>query len=713
MKDVAMNARVDVFFEPRSVAVVGASPRPDNMGRTILENLLAGFRGKVYVVNPRYAEVLGLPSYKSLRAVPDEVDLAVLAVSSRMTPEIMEDAGLKGVKGVVVFSGGFAETGTEEGRRLQDELVSKARKYGVRLLGPNCIGVYNSAVGLDTFFLPRSKMRRPSPGPIALVSQSGALLATLMDWAASKGVGVSKAINFGNKADVDEVESIEYLGRSDDVKVILLYLEGATRGRELVDVIRGTVGRGKHVVVIKGGRFQTTARATLSHTASVAGSYDVFKEAMREAGAILLEDLEAAFDAAKVLSTQPAPAGRRVAVITNSGGHGVVAADTLTAAGLEVPETTQDLMKELAVAFPERVSLRNPFDLTGDARPDQYRLVIDSVLGHGFADSLLVIALVQPPTMDPGEVVKVISEARAKRPDIPLVVVTIGADAGVQVARALEEQGIPVFELPDRAARALASLHMGRPRWPEAVDRSALGITDEAVQGVKDIIRKALKEGRSKLLEDEALRVLRLYGVPVADFCVARSEGEASGCASTIGGPVVMKVISPDIVHKADVGGVLVGVSPDQAADAFKRLIDNVRSRAPTARVEGVLVQRQASGVEVMVGGLRDPAFGPIVTFGLGGALVELIRDVSMRLAPVGPGEATEMVRETRAFALLSGYRGGAGANIAKVAEAVVRVSFLLADHNEIKELDINPILANQETATAVDARVLIGRGGG
>ncbi len=708
-----MYTGVDVFFEPKSVAVVGASPRPDNMGRAILENLLAGFKGRVYVVNPKYTDVLGVRSFPSLRSIPDDVDLAVVAVSSRLSLDVVEDAGQKGVKGVIIFSGGFAETGTEEGRRLQEEVARTARRYGVRLLGPNCIGVYNHSVGLDTFFLPRSKMRRPPPGPLALVSQSGALLATLMDWAASKGIGIGKAINFGNKADVDEVESLEYLGRSPDVKVVILYIEGVTRGRDLVDVIRRVVLSARSVVVVKGGRFQATARATLSHTASVAGSYEVFRESMREAGAILVEDIETAFDAAKVLATQPRPKGNRVGIITNSGGHGVIAADTLTALGLEVPESPPTLVKRLSPLFPERVSLRNPIDLTGDARPEQYDIVAESMLQEGFIDSLLMIALVQPPTMDPTDVIRVVSGLRERHQGVPVVVVTVGADAGVAVARSLEERGVPVFELPDRAARAIASLTFSVPRRPERVVEDDLGIDKESVEGVRAIIRRALKEGRRKLLEHEALEVLRLYGVPVADFCFVSREDEAEACAAAIGGKLVMKVVSPDIVHKADVGGVLVGVAPGESRAAFRRLVSNVRSRAPSARVEGVLIQRQEVGVEVMVGGLKDPAFGPVVAFGAGGLLVEVMRDVSMRLAPVGPEEAMKMIRETRAHALLEGYRGTEGANVAAVADAITRVSFLLADHSEIKELDINPILANQKAAIAVDARVLLDVGGG
>jgi len=415
-----------------------------------------------------------------------------------------------------------------------------------------------------------------------------------------------------------------------------------------------------------------------------------------------------------VLVSQPLPRGPRVGIITNSGGHGVIAADAATAEGLEVPETPAAIASSLRQVFPDRVSLRNPIDLTGDARPEQYKLVAQALVKGGLVDSLLLISLVQPPTMDVDETLRTIELIRDDSEGVPLVVVTIGAEAGARLARALEELGIPTFELPDRAARALASLfHFRRAKDIIKSRGPALTASKEAFVRAQEIIQRALSEGRGKLLEDEALELLRAYGVKVADFCVARSEEEASACAERVGPRLAMKVISPDISHKSDVGGVLVGVTPETAASSYRAIINNVKSRAPGARIEGILVQRLESGYEVMVGGLNDMAFGPVMTFGAGGLLAELLRDVAMRLSPLSHEEALEMIKATKVYRLLKGFRGEVPANIDAIADIIVKVSLLLNDHNEIKELDINPILANQETATAVDARVIVKRGGG
>lgn len=708
-------ADAKVFFEPKSIAVVGASPRADNMGRVMLSNLKLKYKGKLYVVNPKYDNVEGIKSYRSLSEIDDDVDLVVVAVNATLTPSVLEDAGKKGVKGAIIFSGGFAETGTEEGIKLQEEVVSIAKKYSVRILGPNCIGVYNSANGVDTFFLPEERMRRPRPGPIAIISQSGALLATLMDWAAANNVGISKAINFGNKVDIDEIDSLNYLASSPDVKVILMYLEGVTKGRELVDTIRKvTYDSKKPVLVLKGGRTAEGSRATLSHTASIAGSYDVFKEAMSEANAIVVEDLQEMFDAARVLSSGALPRGPRVAVITNSGGHGVIATDNLVSRGLQVPQPSQATVERLKALFPYRVSLRNPFDLTGDARPEHVELVAETLLSNNDADALLLVTLVQPPTMDLDKTFNVIINIRKRHPDLPLAVVTIGASYGEKLANMLETAGIPTFEFPDRAARALSDLWKCR-LCVEAERASDImpNVDGHAAKLVDGIIARAIKEGRSKLLEDEAMEVLRAYGIPVADYCTATTENDVKLCAQRLGFPLVMKILSPDIVHKSDVGGVVLNInSVDEAASAYRSMLSNVKLHAPHADIRGVLLQKMIrDGYEVMIGGMRDPQFGPIVTFGSGGLLVELVSDVTMRLAPVGLREALRMISATRTYTLLKGYRGMQRANLESIAEIISRLSILLYDHLTIKEVDINPVLARIEQATAVDARIIVGGG--
>ncbi len=707
-------AGADVFFEPKSIAVVGASPRPDNLGKVILDNLLLKYRGRLYAINPKYSSVSGVASYPSLKDVPDFVDLVVIAVNASKTPEVLEDAAAKGVRGAIIFSGGFAETGTEEGIRLQNEVASIAKNHGIRVLGPNCIGVYNSSNGVDTFFLPYGRMRRPKSGPIAVISQSGALLATLMDWAAANGIGISKAINFGNKVDIDEIDSLNYLATASDVKVIVMYLEGATRGRELVNTVKTVTDKyGKPVLVLKGGRTAQGSRATLSHTASIAGSYSVFQSALSDAGALIFDSLEDMFDAAKVLSLEPLPQGPRVAIITNSGGHGVIATDTLSLRGLEVGRASDEIVSSLKGLFPYRVSLNNPFDLTGDARPDQMRVVAETVINNGAADALLMISLVQPPTMDPDATFDMILSLRNKYPQIPLVAVTIGAEPGEKLKERLEDAGVPVFQLPDRAAKALSYLWSFRDTLTEI--RKSAGrvpsVSPEERSRVDEIISIAIKEGRSKLLENEALEVLRAYGIDVADYCVATTESEAVECMAKLRPPVAAKIISPDIIHKSDVGGVRLNLTSSQeVVNAFRSIVESVRKNAPSAEVRGVLLQSMVSdGYEVIVGGRRDDEFGPVVTFGAGGLLVELLSDVSISLAPIDPEKAKLLIARTRVSRLLRGYRGLPGANIDSLAEVISRVSVLLSEHQRIKEVDINPVLARLERATAIDARIIVG----
>ena len=706
-------AGVDIFFEPKTVAVVGASPRPDNMGRAILENLIRGFKGRVFVVNPKYDQVLGLRSYRSVKDVGEAIDVAVIATSAELVPQVVEESGEAGVKGLIIFSGGFAETGTEEGRRLQEEVVSISRKYGIRVVGPNCIGVYNYSNGFDTFFLPRERMRRPRPGPVAIVSQSGALLATMMDWAASANIGVSKAINFGNKVDVDEVEALDYLLPQADVRAVVLYVEGVTRGRELREAVRRAVSElDKPIIVIKGGRTSAGSRATLSHTASMAGNYEIFVSAMESSGAIVVDDVELALRAADAMANLPHGPSRRTAVITNSGGHGVLATDALVSAGVEVPEPSERLASTLREAFPARVSVRNPFDLTGSSTPQDYERLLGEVARSGEYDSYVIVALVQPPTMDANDVVKVISSFRDSVRGSPLVVVTMGSGLGELVAKALEERGIPTFPLPDKAAQVIAIMH----RYYEA--RAKLmamepysrppGVDYEAAA---EMLRERAEPGTKVLPLRDSLRLLELYGIPVARYCAAYTEEEAVRCFREVGPEVVLKLDSPEVTHKSDVGGVILGVKDEAgAARAYEKLRAVAAARG--LRSYAVVVQEAVrADVELIVGGLRDPAFGPIVTFGAGGLLAELMRDFSARPAPVSRSEALEMIRSTRVFRLLRGYRNIEPVDLDKLADVVVRASALLADHPEIKELDINPILAHSDLAIAVDARVVLSGG--
>ncbi len=695
---------LEAVFYPETVALVGASGRPGSFSHEMLRNLARSFRGRVYAVNPKYKEILGVPSYPSILDIPDTIDLAVVALRAERVPAALEEAGRKGVKAAVVVAGGFAEVGVE-GARLQEEIVSIARRHGFRLVGPNCIGVYNAVNGLDTFFLPPEKMRRPPKGYIAVVSQSGAFLTTMMDWLAQEGIGIVKALNIGNKADVDEADAIAYYTSLETVNTIMVYSEGVQpgRGRVLVNAVEAARDAGKRIVFLKGGKTGQGARAAKSHTAALAGDYDVFREALKEAGAVVAETPQDFIDSAKALSLMRLePRGRRVGVVTNAGGPGVLATDELARRGLEVPELSEAVRSRLRPRFPPIVALGNPIDLTGEAKDEDYRVVLEELAASGEVDSLLVLALVQPATMTI-RVADIIADTAWSR-KIPIVAVTIGAEYGETVKEYLESRGVPTYFMPDRAAAALQALtDSARSRCPRPP-------VAEPPRRAVEIVEAAIAEGRRKLHEHEALELVALYGVPVPGFCLARDPGEAEECYERLRKPLVAKVVSPDILHKSDVGGVVLGIETrDQAIEAFQNIVDTVGSRAPGARIIGVIFQEMApKGVEVIVGGRRDPSFGPIALLGLGGTLVEVLKDYKLALAPVSTCRAREMVEGLRGRKLLEGYRGRPAADKNAIVEGLASISQLVASLPQVEEAEVNPLMVYEKGAVAVDARVIL-----
>ena len=699
-----MGGGLDPFFYPDTVAVVGASGKPGSFSHELLRNLARSFRGRVYAVNPKYTSIAGVPSYPNIKDVPGPVDLAVIALPAPKVPAAVEEAGEAGVPAVIVVAGGFAEVGGE-GERLQEELLRAARRHGVRVVGPNCIGVYNAVNGLDTFFLPREKMRRPPKGYIGVVSQSGAFLTTLMDWLAAEGVGIVKAINIGNKVDVDEAEVIEYYTGREEINTIMVYIEGVSpgRGRALVEAIRRAREAGKRVVVLKGGKTRLGARAARSHTAALAGEYEVFHAAMWEAGAHEASGPTDFVDAAKALTLQGrlGKGGRRVLVVTNAGGPGVLASDELARLGLDMPPTPRDVVEYLRERLPPIVALGNPIDLTGDAKDDDFELVLSRLAGREEYDALLVIAPVQPATMT-ARVAEIIAgwAWRAKK---PTVAVTIGAEYGETVKAYMDSLGVPAYPLPDRAARALASiLYSSRTPCP-------WGKAGTPPAEARRIIEAALSEDRRVLAVHEALALLEAYGVPVAPYCLAGTPREARECAGRLRGPLAAKIVSPDILHKTDVGGVMLGVEPGQADRAYEAIVERIKGRVPGARIMGVIFQEMVEGlVEAIVGARRDPGFGPVSLVGLGGVAVEVLRDYQVGLAPLSGCRAREMIEGLRSKPLLEGARGRPRADREALADVLVRVSRLIAENPEVEEVDVNPVMVLEEGAVAVDARVIL-----
>lgn len=689
---------LEPFFNPRSIAVIGASEKPGSFGYEIMRNLLARYKGRVYPVNPNYSEILGLKAYTSISSIDEEVDLAVVAVRAEVVPEVLHEAGEVGVRASIIVSGGFSESGPE-GRILEERVRRIASSYGIRVIGPNCIGVYDAVTGVDTFFLPRERMRRPPKGQVVLIGQSGALLTMLMDLASTMNLGVYRAVNLGNRVDVGEEEILDYLVGDEYARVVGLYIEGLRRmqGVRLMESIDSIVRAGKSVVVLKGGRGQQGARAAYSHTASLAGDYEVFKAAMEQAGAIVVEDPLDMLDALKALALLRPPRGNKVGVVTNAGGPGVVAVDALSSYGLEVPRLDEDSMVNLRSTFPRIVSVENPVDLTGGARVQDYSRTLEVLLGSNAIDMILVIAPVQPATLT-DSIADVIAGAAFKGKDKPLVAVMIGADYGEMLSQYLENLGVPVYKLPTRAAYALHVLwlrYRGRCGYKGAYT---------------NIINSMDGSSLVKTPDHKALGIASRYGIEVPGYCLAATREEVGECFHRLEKPLVAKVSSPDIVHKTDVGGVVTGINTvEEALAAYDAVTARVSKARPRARIDGILYQEMVTGegLELIIGGRRDPAFGTVILFGMGGFGVEILKDYTMRIAPVTECHANEMIGEVRVGALIRGYRGKPPLHKDGIIKAITSISRLLEENPQIAEAEINPLIATKDKAVAVDVRIL------
>lgn len=702
-----MSRNLELLFKPRSVAVIGASRDPNKVGHAILKNIIeSGYKGRVYPVNPKADSVLGLTAYKSVLDIPDEVDLAVIVIPAQNVLDVMEECGRKGVKFAVVISAGFKEIGGE-GIEREKKLVEIARKYGIRVVGPNCLGIIDMHTPINATFGPQPQRK----GGIAFISQSGALLTAILDWSSKVGIGFSNIVSLGNKADLNETDFVEYLGENPETKVILLYLESISDGRRFIQVT-SAVSRKKPIVLLKGGVTEAGARAALSHTGAMAGGATALKAAMKKAGVILVSSLSELFDIAIAFANQPIPQGGRVGIVTNAGGGGVVTSDLAILRGLKLASLSPSTIDVLRKSLPPMAAIYNPVDVLGDARADRYRVAIETLLRDPNVDALITILTPQAVT-EPEETAKVIIEMSRLYIEKPILSVFIGGEKVEKAVKLLIDNGIPVYDMPEKAVAALSGMVMYRElREYLAKIAESIDVYDVDKSTALSIIRKALQENRRVLLESEAKDLVKSYGIPVAPTKLARNEEEAVEIANSMGYPVVLKIASPDITHKSDVGGVVMNIrSDEEVREAFRTIIINVRRYAPNASIYGVVVQKMVpKGREVIIGTTKDPVFGHIIMFGLGGVYTELFKDVSFRLAPLSLYEAKEMVMETKAYTLLKGFRGEPPADIPSVINTLIRVSKLVTDVPQIVEMDINPLFVYEEGvgALAVDVKIVV-----
>ena len=687
------------LFNPRSVAVIGASHDEGKIGHTVLRNIVdSGYQGSIYPVNPKGGEILGYQVYENIGDIDDEVDLALVVVPAKIAVDVIRQCASHGVKFAIVITSGFSEIGNIGAER---EMVTTAREHGMRILGPNVFGLFSAAASINATFGP-SNIR---PGNIAVISQSGALGIAMIGKTAEENMGLSTIVSIGNKADITEAEILSYVFNDDITDVVFLYMEGLDNGREFMDLVQQKP-EGMNVVAIKAGRSEVGARAVASHTGSLAGADKIFDAAFRQAGVLRAESLEEGFNWVTTLSACPKPAGKNVVIVTNGGGIGVLAADACEKYGVSLLSDMEILEDTFGDVLPAFGSYRNPVDLTGQAGGGEYREALERALERDDIDA--VIALYCQTGQSPLDPIReTFLDIQEKYGDVkPIVYSLFGGDQTDEVLHDLTTNGLPAFDDVEDAVSSLNALYRAyAPREAQAAED--VSFDEKRIAGV---IERVAGEGRGQLLGTEAKEIMDALGLHVPPFRVARTIDEAVEAANDIGYPVVMKVVSEDIVHKTDSGGVLLDLENEgEVVEGYEAIIRSCRQHAPDANIRGVeVVKMVPEGVETIIGSTTDPSFDKTLMFGLGGIYVEVLKDVAFRVAPVSKKEIAKMIREISSFPLLLGVRGEGRKDIPAVIDAIYRVGMLVDRFPEISELDVNPLMVYEDGAKVIDARINI-----
>ncbi|NLS76796.1 MAG: acetate--CoA ligase [Chloroflexi bacterium] len=687
---------LDMFFNPQSVALVGASRDETKLGYAILNNLIHdGYQGKIYPINPKAEDILGLKSYASVSDVPGPIDTVLIVIPGRFVAPVLKECGEKGVKGAIIISAGFREAG-QEGAQLEKELVAIAKQYGIRLVGPNCLGIINTASGLNASFAPNM----PAKGSVAFMSQSGALGSAVLDWALAEEVGFSSFVSLGNKADVSEIDLLAAWEEDPNTRVILGYMEGLPSGQEFMRVAR-RVSKKKPIIAVKSGKTAAGSRAVSSHTGSLAGSEQSYEAAFRQSGVLRADSVQELFDASIAFAYQPALKGPNIAVVTNAGGPGIMATDALESCGLRMATLEDKTVSLLQEKLPPAANTHNPIDVLGDAFADRYAVALDAALKDANVDGVLLILTPQLKTQIE-ETATVVGEIARQYNNKPVLAVFMGeakVRAGIKI---LNSNQVPAYLFPERAVGAMRFMY-DHYLWTQQPEPE-FKVFDVDKERVRDIFAKARADGRVTLGDAEARDIMEAYGIRIPRSELARNAEEAVQYARSIGYPVVMKIASPDILHKSDMGGVRVNVrDDDQVRDVFDILLYRAHRYMPDAEIWGVLVQEMVTGgKEVIIGVNRDPQFGPLLMFGLGGIYVEVLKDVTFRIPLISAEEARKMVSEIKTYALLRGVRGQKPSDIDGIVDCVLRVAQLVTDFPEIVEMDINPLLVKEAGAGAI-----------
>ena len=695
------------LFEPKTVAVIGASERENSVGSVIFRNILdSGYKGRLYPINPKHESIHGIATYKSIEDIGARVELAVIATKPKTVPEIVEQCGRSGIRNIIIISAGFSESG-HTGAALERKTMEIARSYGVRVLGPNCLGIIRPEIGLNATFARVTA----SVGNLALVSQSGAICSAVLDWAASNKVGFSSVISLGSTADVDFGEILDYLVYDNRSHYILLYIEGIRNSRRFMSALR-SAARIKPIILLKAGRHAAGSAAVQVHSGMLTGSDIVFDAAIRRSGVVRVKTIGQLFYASKALASKFRPQGKRLAIVTNGGGPGAMAADRAGDMDIPLAELSADTMKALNSKLSTNWSRSNPVDIVGDATPDHYRDAILSVAQDDGVDGVLVMLAPQAMTQ-PTEVAQAVIEVSNATPKA-IIACWMGQEHVEEGRLAMENAGIPAFRMPETAVELYyhISTYYRNQTLLLQTPYGAASISPQETEGAKMLVEAVLQEHRKVLSEMESKAILRAFRIPVAQTMVARTPTEALLLAEQIGFPVAMKVDSPDLVRKSDAGGVRLNITnAPSVRNAYHDIIEVVQKRHPNARINGVSIEpylARPNGRELMIGVERDPTFGPIITFGAGGTEVEIFSDRAVALPPLNQYLAQDLIRSTRAAKLLGEFRNMPPINMEALEDVLLHISEMVCELPWLQELDLNPLIVDENGAIAADARIVI-----
>jgi 4-hydroxybutyryl-CoA synthetase (ADP-forming) len=681
-----------VFLSPKSIAVIGASDKEGSVGRAITSNIMKGYKGTVFPISPTRDKVFGKKAYKSVLDVPKSIDLAVIVTKNQIVPAVLEECGKKKIKGAIVITAGFKEV-DEEGAKLEQKLKDIAKKYSIQVIGPNCLGVMN----LDPKTMMNSTFLKitPKSGEIALISQSGAICAALVEDASAQGIGFSAVLSMGNKADMSEIDILKILAEHKQTKVIVMYLEDMGNGQEFLKVCKQiTKKQKKPVLVLKSGRSPEGARAAMSHTGALMGSDEIYDALLKQSGAIRVDTMEELFDYATAFSKQPLPEKGELVIVSNAGGPAIISTDSCSKLGIKMAKI-EEIRSKIDAVIPPWGSSRNPVDIVGDADFNRFENVLNEVLQHKNVGS--VISMCTPSaTLDYDKLAEVIVKM-SKKYKKTMLASLMGLDEGITNREILADGDIPYYTYAEGSIRALKAML----RFVDWIKTPSGKITKFTVNKskAKKIFDQVKKEKRTSLLEEEGQEILRAYGFPLPKSILAKNEKDAVKSARKIGYPVVLKIASPQIIHKSDAGGVKVNLTNDKdVTTSFREIVKNAKKYNKKAEIKGVLVNEMIKGgKEMIIGSKLEPGFGPVVMLGMGGIYVEILKDVTFKLAPMTDVESNDMISSIKTKKLLEGVRGEKPSDLKKLSECIQRLSQLVTDFEEIKELDMNPVLVMEK----------------